>query len=222
MYHSSLTPRNMPDAPTFQRINIPETQALALGFDQSGYDASDLDFLRRFPLLAEGREFNIADSTNQMAGAQDPLVAQALKDSGLEADYGKTPYAQSRNMGATEIPAKEKRDRTFFSRLLSENPSRQFGLGGQDIAHISIANTMGQNNYNQGLFGSRINAYNNAITQNAQNNASYANAAGDLFGSIAKYYRSNQLSYLDSNYYGGYNTGRGYAAPVSTDTGGWR
>lgn len=212
----------MADAPQFQRIDIPQTQALALGFDQSGYDASDLDFLRRFPLLAEGRDFNINDSANQMSGQQDPLVAQTLQNSGLDANYGKTPYEQSRNAGATEIVAKEKRDRNYFSRLLGENPSRQFGLGGQDIAHISIANTMGQNNYNQGLFGSRINAYNAAITQQAQNNAGYANAAGDLFGSIAKYYHNNQPSYLDSSFYGGYNTGRGYAAPVATDTGGWR
>lgn len=213
----------MPDAPAFQRINIPATQDLAMGFDTSGYQASDLDFLRRFPLLAQGREQNINDAASQIAGGQDPLVARALQDSGLEANYGKTPYAQSRNMGAQDILAKEKRDRNYFSRLLSENPQRQFGLSGQDIAHISIANTMGQNNYNQGLFGSRINAYNAAIQQQAQNNASYANAAGDLFGSIAKYYRSSQPSSLDPSYYGGYNTGRGYAAaPAPADTGGWR
>lgn len=209
----------MPNAPAFQKINIPETQALALEFDRSGYDASDLDFLRRFPLLAEGREFNIEDSANQMAGAQDPLVAQTLDKAGLSADYGATPYAQSRNMGAQEIVSKEKRDRNYFSRLLAENPSRQFGLGGQDIARVSIANTMGQNNYNQGMFGSRINAYNAQIQQNAQTNAGYANAAGDLFGSIAKYYRNSQPNSLSASYYG--PSAMGYGASNANSYGGF-
>ena len=207
MSHSSPSRKNMADAPQFQKIDIPEVQKLALGFDQSGYDASDLDFLRRFPLLAQGREVNIADSAAQMAGGQDPLVSSTLDKAGLSADYGDTPYKQSRNMGAPEIVAKEKRDRKYFSRLLSENLPRQFGLSGQDTTRIAIANTMGTNNYNQGIFGSRINAYNAAIQQNAANNASYANAAGSIAGDLAKFYRNQQPGYLSSGYYNAPNYG---------------
>lgn len=202
-----ITFNNMADAPTFQQIKIPEVQALALGTDQSGYNASDLDFLRRFPLLAQGREVNIADAGNQLAGAQDPLVAQTLDKSGLSANYGNNEYQIAKNQGAPDIVSKEKRDRKYFSRLLSENPQRQFGLSGQDIAHISIANTMGQNNYNQGLFGSRINAYNASIEQNAANNQAYASAAGSIAGDLAKFYRNQQPGYLSSGFYNAPNYG---------------
>lgn len=197
----------MADAPNFQQISIPATQKLALGFDTSGYDASDLDFLRRFPLLAQGREYNIGDSATQIAGGQDPLVTSTLDKSGLQADYGDNSYQQSRNAGAPDILSKEKRDRKYFSRLLGENPQRQFGLSGQDTTRISVANTMGANNYNQGLFGSRINAYNASIQQNAATNAGYASAAGSIAGDLAKFYRNQQPGYLSSSFYGDQSAG---------------
>lgn len=192
--------------PVFRKINIPEVQRLGLEYDTRGYDASDEDFKTRFPDLWRARQYNANDSAAQLAGAQDPLVAATLEQAGLQADYGDTPYAQARNMGM-ELPAKEKRDRNFLSRLLATNPQRQQGIyDTADTLKMISYNTAGINNLNQAAFGSRVNEYNNMITNQALQQAAYANAATDLTRAIAGGYQNRQ-SQTQAGYYGAAGVG---------------
>lgn len=175
----------------FVPVDIPRTQAEAIAADTAGYAKSDADFKKRFPKLAQGRNFNIQSSLADRSGAMSAGVTDALGKAGLSADFGTNAFQQAKNLGMP-ILAKEQRDRTYFQRLLADNPQRQFGLSGQDIARISIANTGGTNNYNQGLFGSRMNMYNQQVAQNAQNNSAAITGLTGALGMIGQAYSGYQ------------------------------
>ncbi len=215
----------MPKAPKFTPINVSKTNDLALQFDERGYQLSDEDFAKRFPNLVAGREYSIDDALGNLQGQESAVVTDTLSKSGLgDVNFGNTSFEKAKNTGATgqEILSREKRDRNYFQNLLAANPQRQFGLTGQDVAHIALGNTNSANVFNQGTYGSRVNQYNAQVQQNAANNAGYAQAGTAALGLIAKNFTQPQSSgYLSVTGYGGpYSYGGGYAAnpgPATTN-----
>lgn len=184
----------------FVPVNPNATEQLAVSTDEKGYNIADQDFAKRFPLLAQGRDLNIASAQQNLAGGSDALMNSTLNQSGLgDVNLGQGEYAQARNIGVP-IAAKESRDRAYFQRLLADNPHRAFGLNGQDIARIALANTNGVNVNKQGQFGSRLNQYVASVQQSGQNQAALIGGVGSLAGAAI----SNP--YLTS---GGYGAGPG-------------
>jgi len=190
---ASINAANSVKLPKFIPIDIAQVAGLAAATDKTGYDISDADWAARFPALDKGRNYSIAEINNAMTPRPDPQVTNALAKSGLTADIGGNPFEQAVKLNLP-ILSKEQRDRTYFQKVLGDNPQRQFGLSGSDVAHIAIANTNSQNNFNQGLFGSRINAYNASIQQNAQATQGIVSGVGGLANIGAQLYQNNQLS----------------------------
>lgn len=179
-------------------------EKLAVQADTLGYGLSDQDFAARFPWLAKGREAEIASADTNLAGKTDPFMTKALKQSGLsDINFGQGEYTQARNLGEP-ILAKENRDRSYFSRLLSENPQRSFGLNAGDIARIAMANTAGVNMVALGLAQGRVNQALSNINTQAQSEAGMISAIGQLGAAGLKAF-GNQPNYtspqLNLGYY---------------------
>lgn len=187
----------------FVPVDPNQVENLALQFDQRGYGLSDADYAARFPQLAAGRNYEANNAALNISGQTDPLLTSTLKTSGLgNVNFGQGEYKQARNMGVG-ILDKEKRDRNYFSRTLANNPQRTFGLSGQDIAHIALANTNGQNIFNQGAYGAKVNANISAINQDAQNQSAIIGGIGAITGATIKGFASNP--YLTAGGYGATN-----------------
>ena len=195
----------------FVPVDIAKTAQLALDADKAGYKISDLDWERRFPLLKKGRDFNIEDAGLQLRGGTSKTVADAMSQSGLTGDLGNTEFEKSRNLGMP-ILALEQRDRNYFQKQLAMNPQRAAGLSGQDVARIAITNTGGQNNYNQGIFQSRIAQYNTQVNQALQNQNAGVAGLGALADLIPQRNQSTS-GVLDPSYYGSLTTGQGAPRP---------
>lgn len=190
---AAISAANSAKPKKFVPIDPYAVNKLAGATDTAGYAMSDADWAKRFPALVAGREASIQDAASQLEGGQSQQVTDALKKSGLNVDISGNEFQQAQKLGLP-ILSKEQRDRTYFQKLLGDNPQRQFGLSGQDVAHIAIANTNSQNNYNQGLFGSRINAYNSQIAQNAQNTGAIVSGFTGLANIGANAYQNYSLS----------------------------
>jgi hypothetical protein len=197
---------NNVNLPKFVPIDIGQVANLAATTDKTGYAISDADWVARYPKLNAGRDYSINDAKLALSGNTDPNVLKALEMSGVEGtDISGNSREQAIKLGLP-ILSKEQRDRTYFQNLLAANPQRQFGLSGADVAHIAIANTNSQNNFNQGLFGSRINQYNASVAQSAQNTSGIIQGVGGLAEIGSQIYQNNQLNALkptstDYNYY---------------------
>lgn len=198
-----------PSPPKFTPINTQDVAQQALGADIQGYQMSDADYAKRFPQLVSGRDLNISDALNNLKGGTSPIVSNALSASGLSRDLGSTETKKARNLGMP-ISDLQSRDRNYFYNMFT--PERTAGLTGQDIAHIAIANTNNANSYNQGTFGSRINAYNAGVGQNIQNTSALYSGLAALIGAGGK-------SYAQSQYFSpqGYGSMPGIYYPSSTD-----
>lgn len=191
---AAINAANNVKLPKFVPIDIASIAGLASATDKTGYDISDADWAARFPALSKGRDITIQDAQNALSGKPDPKITNELTKSGFgDVDVGGSPFDQARKLGLP-ILSKEQRDRTYFQKLLGDNPHRTFGLSGQDVAHVAIANTNSASNYNQGLFGSRINAYNSEIAQNAQATQGIVSGIQGVAGIGAQLYQNNQLS----------------------------
>lgn len=203
---------SQPKAPKLQKVNVPQVGAQALAADKASYAASDADFANRFPQLVTGRQYNIGNAVSNLNGATDPKISSELQRAGLGSpNLGNTEFAQARSLGQP-ILAKEQRDRNYFQTLLSNNPQRAFGLSGGDVTNIALANLGAQNAYNQNTFGTRINAANQQIAQNAQLYGAIAGAVGSIGSAGIRAYNQPSVSdpYLS---YGQYSP---YTYPGST------
>ena len=175
----------------FVPVDIGKTQEQAFAADVSGYEISDADFKKRFPRLVEGRDYSVADANAQREGATAAQVTSTLDRAGLSADMGGTSYQQAKKLGMP-ILSKEGRDRNYFQRALAMNPQRTAGLSGQDVARIAITNTNSQNNFNQGLFGSRMNQYASQTAQAAQNTSAAITGLTGALAIAGKAYADNR------------------------------
>lgn len=179
----------------FVPIDTKAVGDLALATDVAGYAASDADWRNRFPKLAQGRDTSISMAYDALRGKASPQVEEGLRKSGLQVDVSGNEFEQSRKLGLP-ILAKEQRDRTYFQKILADNPQRQFGLTGSDVTNIAISNTNSQSNYNQGLFGSRINQYNSQVAQSAQNTAGIVAGIGGAAQIGSNLYQNYQQGLL--------------------------
>lgn len=214
-------------------LNVNKLEKLAIQADELGYNLSDEDFARRFPELVAARDYGIESSRLNLAGERDPFIYGALKDSGLgDIDFGTGEHNIERNMGV-KIGSKEQRDRTYFQRLLQDNPQRAFGLNSKDIARIALANTNGINmnamGQSQGNFDQWLaNKQGETASQNALISAIGSLGAAGARAFTNRSYASPTLApsyYAGPQYYGtstpniptGYYSGSsfGYGDPYS-------
>jgi hypothetical protein len=201
-------------------LNVNALEQLGIQADQLGYNLSDQDYLKRFPQLAQARDYNINSAGLNLSGQQDPFINDALQRAGLgDINLGTGEHTIERNMGV-KIGSKETRDRTYFQRLLADNPVRAFGLNTQDIEKIALANTNGINMNALGLAQTAADrAVANASASGADQQA-LLSAIGSI-GSAGVKAASNYFSpTLQSSYYApppppGYNTGVGFSDPYS-------
>jgi hypothetical protein len=176
-----------------KNLNVNELERLTLGADKLGYDLSDEDFARRFPLLVKGRDYNINSAASNLAGERDPFLMQSLNDAGLgDVDFGTGEFKQARNLGMP-ILAKEARDRAYFQRLLADNPQRTFGLNSGDVARIALANTQGANMLGLGQAQGRINQAIANTASDAASQAAMISALGQIAGAGVKAFGSTNF-----------------------------
>ncbi len=205
-----------PAAPKFTKIDPKKVQAQALATDKASYALSDLKYKERFPDLVKARDYMrgdiVANMSNTFGGGagMTPVVNQTLADAGLAAGFngtsgyfpqGQNQYDQAKALGKP-ILSMEQRGRKYFQNEIAMNPERQFGLSGQDIAHIAIANVGGQNNFNQGLFGVRLGQYNQQVAQQSDMTQGLISGLGSIVRSgVSLYQNTNSLdpSYYSSN-----------------------
>lgn len=172
-----------PTPPKFQPINIGTTEQQALGADQTAYNLSDSDFASRFPGLVSGRDTQLTNDYNQLTGPLDPSVQNSFTSQGLAQSLGAfgggNNAAQVGNSGtaagntvassvANSTINKQNYDRTQFESDLANNPQRQFGLNGEDIVSMMMANTSGQNAANGAYYASNVGNANANAAQSAQ------------------------------------------------------
>lgn len=209
---------NSVKAKPFVPVDIPKTAAMAFAADKAGYDISDKDWQTRFPKLALGREQIINDVGQNVAGKDSLPVANAINKAGYGGtDLGNTEYAKSRELGMPVLALKN-RSRDYFQQLLKTNPQRTAGLSGQDVTRIAIANTGGQNNFNQGVFQSNIGQYNSQIQQGIANQGAVLSGLGGLAGLLSQNQSYQRSPYeTDPNYYnwmGNANQGAGVPGKI--------
>lgn len=164
-----------PQPPAFQAINVGQVGDQALAADISGYNFSDADLASRFPGLVAGRNQQVTDAYNQLTGPLDPTVQSSFVNQGLEqslgsfgggnqtAGIGKDGTAAGNAVAtslANNVQNKQDYDRVNFESTLANNPQRAFGLNGEDVLNELMANTQGQNAYNQQKYLGQIGASN--------------------------------------------------------------
>lgn len=203
--NNAISAANNAHPRAFVPIDINNVAQQAFIADKAGFDISDKDWQKRFPQLFAGRNYNISDIGGNLRGIASPTITKEMNKAGLGANLGNTEFKQAQNLGLPLLSL-EQRDRNYFQKELSMNPQRTAGLTGQDVARISIANTNSQSNFNQGLFGSRISAYNSQIQQGIANNNAAIGGLGALAGLYTNYQQQNTnpaSNPLDPHYYGG-------------------
>ena len=189
----SLGSGSSSSSPKLKTIDIGAAQDAALGADIQGYNLSDTAYAApgsyTAPLVT-GRGSMIDSLLGESTGGISSQATGALDTAGLEdlatSIPGKNEFQTSRNLGQP-ILAKEQRDRNFASNLLLQNPQRLFGLSGQDVVHIALANTGNVNALNEAVAGTQANAYSSSVVQGAQNFAGLSS----LISGFAKNYASS-------------------------------
>lgn len=185
----------------FVPIDIANTAKMAFIADKAGYDISDADWKKRFPLLSAGRDYNVKDMAGNLSGVVSPTVTNTLDKAGLSANLGNDQFKQARNLGQPVL-SMEQRNRNYFQKLLGDNPQRTAGLSGQDVTRIAVANTGSQQNFNQGIFQSNIGKYNSQIGQNIQNTNAAIGGLGSLAGLLTQNQNYNSPYLSGPSYYG--------------------
>jgi hypothetical protein len=210
-----------PAAPAFRPVDILGTTNLSRLWDTRSYMASDQRRQATTPQAPAGIKQEIADTQTNLAGG-DRVVDAAEKQAGLgDINLGNTQTKRSINYGQP-ILARDQRTRNQFEAESTQFPDtalRQIGPSSSDIVNSYLTNTNNQNNYNQGIFGSRVNAYNSAVAQSAANNQGYAglvsSGAGDI-GSILSHFGTGGSNYLSTSAYGPtYNSNYNYVPGYS-------
>lgn len=163
-----------PAPPKFQPIDINSVGNQALQADIMGYNLADADLAKRFPGLVSGRQQQTQDAYNQLTGPLDPTVQNSFVNQGLAQSFGAfgggnnsagvgTGTAAGNAVAtslANNVQKKQDYDRQYFEQLLGYNPQRQFGLTGEDVTNMAMANTQGQNAYNQQKYAAQYGNYN--------------------------------------------------------------
>lgn len=197
-----------PTPPKFQPINIGTTEQQALGADQTAYNLSDSDFASRFPGLVSGRDAQLTNDYNQLTGPLDPAVQNSFTSQGLAQSLGAfgggNNMAQVGNSGtaagntvassvANSTLNKQNYDRTQFESDLGNNPQRQFGLNGEDIVSMMMANTSGQNAANGAYYASRVGNANASAAASSQETQAGISAALSLATILAMSFSDKRL-----------------------------
>lgn len=206
-----------PQAPAYSPIDIPGAIANALNYDTAGYNWSDADFVSRFPGLVATRNQQIDDAYNQLTGPLDPTVENMFTKGGLQAGLnatgsgdplsglGMTEGSFGRNTASTTMAnsllQKQDYDRSYLDQLIANNPERAFGISGQGVTNLSLANVGALNASNQQNYQATL----AQIYGTGQANA----ATGQQITAIA-----NILARLNTSggSGGGYGGGGGYGA----------
>lgn len=206
----------------FVPIDINKTAQLMRAADIAGYENSQRDFERRFPLLQKGKEYNISDAASNLDGKTSATVTNAMDKAGLSADISGTEFQKSQALGKP-ILAMEQRDRNYFSNLLAQNPQKAAGMNSSQYGQLIAQNTGAQNAYNSQFFGNQINRYNANIAQGMQNQYAATSGLASLASLFGNNNRNQQSGYLEPGYYGhslgGSYGGLGYNGGVFNSTG---
>lgn len=174
------TPQPAPFVPN----NIGQVSDQALQADIQGYNLADADLAQRFPGLVAGRTQQIDTAYKNLTGPLDPTVQNNFTTQGIERGLssfgGGNPNASISKGSAGEnavavslannVQQKQDYDRSNFEGLLGYNPQRSFGLTGADVTNMNIANTAGQNAYNQQKYLGQVGASNANAAAGAQQN----------------------------------------------------
>lgn len=186
--------------PEFHPIDIGKTVAQALEYDTQGFDWSDTDFISRFPGLVATRNQQIDDAYNQLTGPLDPSVQSLFTRGGIQAGLGvvggggdplsglgmtKGSFGSNTASAtlAKSLLEKQDYDRSNLDMLIGNNPQRAFGISGEGVANLAIANTGGLNASNQQQYQATLAGIYGQGQQNAATGAQIA-ALGNILARI--------------------------------------
>lgn len=183
--------------PPFMPYDRSILQALGVAGDTEYYRLSDADFARRHPQLRQAERLfedqTLKDQSGDssllpamqgefmragLSGALDTLGDASAVDGavsrGTLAPGSKGEAILGRSLGAN-IGAFQDRNRqnrlTSLTTAEQLFPRRTFGLSGADFANVEIANTAGQNNWNQADYATRFQTDEFNYLVDAQNRA---------------------------------------------------
>lgn len=200
LYTSTHKAPAVPQEPQWLDIDPNKIQTAAVGADKAEYARDDALFRQQYPELAAARDKTIGTAADDAKGKRSSVIS-ALSSAGLTSEAkrfdksgGKQSVEQeSRDLGLP-IAALGQRDRNYFSRLFGENGQRPFGLSGEDVVNIAVSNAQQSAINSDALFRSRLNAYNSAQGNQAQNYGALASGISSGFSQAIKdyYNQANQ------------------------------
>lgn len=160
--------------PNFVPVNAATVNSDATAQDQNAFALSDADFKARHPQVVQAENAfqnqltkdwkgndtlmpalqatAIQSGLEGATGSMGPLTENLAPNSGVEADVAK-------NLGLDILNFQQLNRANRMQDLGTAEsifPRRQFGLTGNDIAQIDVANTAGQNNWNQANYANRL------------------------------------------------------------------
>lgn len=191
--------------PTFHTLNSGEINKGAVAADVAGFAASDADFNKRHgPIVSAEKLFEAQTLKDQTGDTElSPAIQSEFQRAGLEnamGAFGDTPgtlapgsageAGVARNLGLSIVGFQDRNRVNRAKSLVTAEelfPRREFGLSGDDVAQIDVANNAGENAFNQANYAASVQAgqfnatgeanHDNALRAQGNYNASAA-AAG--------------------------------------------
>jgi hypothetical protein len=187
---SPQLPKYQPPAggmPPFITTDPNQIESSAVAMDQQAYGLSDADFRQRYPQLYNTQQTFLNNLNTQMSGGVNPQMQNVWATSGAtnalrstgnwSMGSGTSGMANiARNLGLDQMTYQNNLN-TQFQQANDTFRPRTFGLSGADTAQMLLANTAGQNNWNQANFAYKVQEAQYAAGQGAQQAALNANAA---------------------------------------------
>lgn len=216
-------PGAMPD---FEPVDIGAVDQMSFRQDVGAYGRSDRDFARRHSGLLGAEKLFEAQTLKDQQGESEllPALQSEFMRAGLSKSLGafggnslapgsagEANVARNFGLGIMDFQDRNRANRQQ-SLTIAEGlfPRRKFGLSGADAAQLSVANTAGENNWNQANYANQFQTgqsnYNNQLAmQNANAQADAERSAATQQAIIQAATLAAQLG-TQRNASGGWNT----------------
>lgn len=190
--------------PSYVPIDVQSLNALATQYSGEEYKAEAAQLAKTHPELAGAQKTFETQMASRIAGDQplDPQVQATLARSGLmgaaqslgvsnlgTGDPGQAAAARNLGINVQQYQQAQRQQALVeFSYANQLFPQRQIGIGGQGAAQSYLSNVIGQNNWNQADYASRVQQsqyQTNLAGQAAASASGQASSTMSTIGSVA-------------------------------------
>jgi len=208
-----------PSFPKLNKLDVQGTKDFMEQYEKDRMAASISEWQKRFPLLKQGGDYEMADLLRNQQGVLSPGVKQAIKASGLTAPSEGDQYRQSRDLGLSPITLSQ-RTSAAVTRNIANNPEWTSTISGGTLASMVVNNFQNQQAFTQALGANRTANYVAQQGANANNTAALITGIGGAARIGMTAYQNSQFGNNPFNL-GTYYQGQAYSSmpydnPVAT------